>query len=243
VVETNKPGGGWWFYKMYADLGGGDAVAVTRPDTTSLDALDAIAMIDDHRRQARIVAGGTADPFNVIVENIDRETFGATVHVRLSATTWSGQNSAAPPPAVMYEDVLALHNGSLTIPVRGLGFHGDGATNVDRMAAYEIVLSRARAPSHRWSCRGERRTRRRMRRSPPGSPLRRAPKLIADTGEWGTYAWGQIVLGTPGLRVAGGTDEVMRNIVGERVLGLQKDPGIDSKSPFKDIKVGTQKAE
>ncbi len=66
------------------------------------------------------------------------------------------------------------------------------------------------------------------------------PKLIADTGEWGTYAWSQIVLGTPGMRVAGGTDEVMRNIVGERVLGLQKDPGIDSKSAFKDLKVGTQ---
>jgi acyl-CoA dehydrogenase len=68
-------------------------------------------------------------------------------------------------------------------------------------------------------------------------------RLIADTGEWGTYAWGQIVLGTPGMRVAGGTDEVMRNIVGERVLGLPKDPGIDSKSPFKDLKVGTQKTE
>ncbi len=68
------------------------------------------------------------------------------------------------------------------------------------------------------------------------------PKLIADSGEWGTYAWSQIVLGTPGMRVAGGTDEVMRNIVGERVLGLPKDPGIDSKSPFKDIKVGTQTA-
>ena len=68
------------------------------------------------------------------------------------------------------------------------------------------------------------------------------PKLIADTGEWGTYAWSQIVLGTPGMRVAGGTDEVMRNIVGERVLGLQKDPGIDSKSAFKDLKVGTQQS-
>jgi len=50
------------------------------------------------------------------------------------------------------------------------------------------------------------------------------PRLIADTGEWGTYAWSEFVLGVPGVRVAGGTDEVMRNIVGERVLGLPKEP-------------------
>jgi hypothetical protein len=28
----------------------------------------------------------------------------------------------------------------------------------------------------------------------------------------------------------------MRNIVAERVLGMPKDPGIDSKSAFKDLK-------
>ncbi len=67
------------------------------------------------------------------------------------------------------------------------------------------------------------------------------PKLIADSGEWGTYAWSQLILGTPGGRIAGGSDEIMRNIVGERVLGLPKDPGIDSKSAFRDLKVGTQK--
>ena len=66
-------------------------------------------------------------------------------------------------------------------------------------------------------------------------------KLQADTGEWGTYAWSQLLLGAPGMRIAGGSDEVMRNIVGERVLGLPKDVGIDSKSAFRDLKVGTQK--
>ena len=61
------------------------------------------------------------------------------------------------------------------------------------------------------------------------------PRMVADTREWGTYAWGKFVLGTPGMRVAGGTDEVLRNIVSERVLGLPKEPGIDTTSPFKDL--------
>ena len=50
------------------------------------------------------------------------------------------------------------------------------------------------------------------------------PKLVADNGEWGTYAWSAYVLGVPGMRIAGGTDEVLRNIVSERVLGMPKDP-------------------
>jgi acyl-CoA dehydrogenase len=68
------------------------------------------------------------------------------------------------------------------------------------------------------------------------------PRIAANTGEWGTFSWSQFVLGIPGMRIAGGSDEVMRNIVAERVLGLPKDPGIDSKTPFKDLKVGTQQS-
>jgi alkylation response protein AidB-like acyl-CoA dehydrogenase len=69
------------------------------------------------------------------------------------------------------------------------------------------------------------------------------PRIIANTGEWGTYAWGKLLLGIPGMKVAGGTDEVMKNIVSERVLGLPKDPGIDSKTPFRDLAVGTQTSD
>jgi alkylation response protein AidB-like acyl-CoA dehydrogenase len=68
------------------------------------------------------------------------------------------------------------------------------------------------------------------------------PKLVADTGEWGTYSWAGYVLGMPGMAIAGGSDQVLRNIVAERVLGLPKEPGIDTTSPFQDLKVGTQKA-
>lgn len=62
------------------------------------------------------------------------------------------------------------------------------------------------------------------------------PRLIADTGEWGTYAWSKFVCGTPGMRIAGGSDETLRNIVGERVLGLPKEPGIDTTSAFRELR-------
>lgn len=61
------------------------------------------------------------------------------------------------------------------------------------------------------------------------------PSLQADSGEWGTYGWGAHVLGAPGFRIAGGSDEVQRNIIGERVLGLPGEPRVDKGVPWKDV--------
>ena len=58
------------------------------------------------------------------------------------------------------------------------------------------------------------------------------PRLVADTGEWGTFAWSKHVLGAPGYRIAGGSDEIQRNIIGERVLGLPAEPRVDKDVPF-----------
>jgi alkylation response protein AidB-like acyl-CoA dehydrogenase len=49
-----------------------------------------------------------------------------------------------------------------------------------------------------------------------------ADELIADTGEWGTFAWAEQVLGAPGYRIAGGSDEIQRTIIAERVLGMPR---------------------
>jgi len=51
-------------------------------------------------------------------------------------------------------------------------------------------------------------------------------------------AWQERFLSIPGLRIAGGTDEVLRNIISERVLGLPPEVRLDKGIAFKDIPTG-----
>lgn len=46
------------------------------------------------------------------------------------------------------------------------------------------------------------------------------------------FAWTEHLLGSPGYRLAGGTDQIQRNIIGERVLGLPPEPRENRDQPW-----------
>jgi acyl-CoA dehydrogenase len=50
--------------------------------------------------------------------------------------------------------------------------------------------------------------------------------------------WQDAYLSAPGLRIAGGTDEILKNIIAERVLRLPPEIRVDKEKPFRDIPSG-----
>jgi len=59
-------------------------------------------------------------------------------------------------------------------------------------------------------------------------------QLMADDAPAGTE-WQARFLFAPAIRIAGGSNEVQRNIMGERVLGLPREPQVDREVPFRDL--------
>jgi len=48
----------------------------------------------------------------------------------------------------------------------------------------------------------------------------------------------KVLLYTPGGRIAAGTDEILKNIIAERVLGLPADIRVDKDLPFSELPTG-----
>jgi alkylation response protein AidB-like acyl-CoA dehydrogenase len=71
-----------------------------------------------------------------------------------------------------------------------------------------------------------------------------AGELIADVlgpDALGETDWARMISFLPGLKSAGGTEEILRNTVGERVLGLPPEPRLDKGIPFSELRAKERK--
>jgi alkylation response protein AidB-like acyl-CoA dehydrogenase len=57
------------------------------------------------------------------------------------------------------------------------------------------------------------------------------PDALSEDGEWA-----YMISFLPGLKSAGGTEEILRNTIGERVLGLPPAPRLDKGIPFSELR-------
>jgi alkylation response protein AidB-like acyl-CoA dehydrogenase len=62
-----------------------------------------------------------------------------------------------------------------------------------------------------------------------------APGRRRDPAHRGTHDLQRACVGSPGTAIAGGTDQIQRNIIGDRVLGLPREPMVDRDRPWNEI--------
>ena len=70
-----------------------------------------------------------------------------------------------------------------------------------------------------------------------GNEIIGAHGMVTGTDTPGKGFVQEVTLFSPGPSIYGGTDQVQRNILGERVLGLPKEPGPDKDTPFRELLV------
>ncbi len=62
-----------------------------------------------------------------------------------------------------------------------------------------------------------------------------AAGMLVDADAPSEGRWQQSFLGAPSIRIAGGSDEIQRNVMGERTLGLPAEPRVDKGIPFREL--------
>lgn len=127
-------------------------------------------------------------------------------------------------------------------------------TNTDPVMRQEIAKLMTMAKSAEWTARRAREAQAQGRvQGPEGSLGKLAASYIAraankvHTAMTGTNSMltgdespmdgviAEILISTPAISIAGGTDEIQKNIISERVLKMPKEPRTDTGRPFREV--------
>ncbi|MDX2934900.1 LamG-like jellyroll fold domain-containing protein [Streptomyces ipomoeae] len=151
AVQSNRGNGQWWLLNSYASMSG-HTVTVSPPFPGENYTMQGVATLDEKKKQARLIFGGSTGKGHITFDNVPRKVFGDRVHAWVREIEWSGQVGDSSGPKLLTETNLKVgDDGTVVVDF------GDGALpKLKESSAYEIVLSPAgkargtQSPPARW---------------------------------------------------------------------------------------------
>ncbi|MFE3033164.1 LamG-like jellyroll fold domain-containing protein [Streptomyces canus] len=151
AVQSNRGNGQWWLLNSYASMSG-HTVSVTPPFPGENYTMQGVATLDERKKQARLIFGGSTGKGHITFAGVPKKLFGTNVHAWVREIEWSGQVGDNSGPKLLTETHLKVaDDGSVTVDF------GDGTLpKLKESSAYEIVLSPAgkaaktQSPPVRW---------------------------------------------------------------------------------------------
>ncbi|WP_327726319.1 Ig-like domain-containing protein [Streptomyces sp. NBC_00487] len=151
AVESNRGNGQWWLLNAYASMSG-HTVEVTPPFPGENYTLQGVGTLDERKKQARLVFGGSTGKGHITFDKVPKKLFGERVHAWVREIEWSGQVGDSAGPKLLTETDLKVGDDGTVV----VGFGDGGLPALKESSAYEIVLSPAgrakgtQSPSASW---------------------------------------------------------------------------------------------
>ncbi|MFE3852453.1 LamG-like jellyroll fold domain-containing protein [Streptomyces griseorubiginosus] len=138
AVQSNRGNGQWWLLNSYASMSG-HTVSVTPPFPGQNYTMQGVATLDEKKKQARLLFGGSTGKGHITFAGVPKKLFGKNVHAWVREIEWSGQIGDNSGPKLLTERNLKVaDDGTVTVDF------GDGTLpTLKESSAYEIVLSPA----------------------------------------------------------------------------------------------------
>ncbi|MEU5107549.1 LamG-like jellyroll fold domain-containing protein [Streptomyces sp. NPDC021354] len=138
AVQSNRANGQWWLLHSYASMSG-HTVQVTPPFPGENYTMQGVATVDEKKRQARLLFGGSTGKGHISFADVPKKLFGNRVHAWVREIEWSGQLGDNSGPKLLTETNLKVGDDGKVV----VDFGDGGLPKLKESSAYEIVLSPA----------------------------------------------------------------------------------------------------